>query len=322
MHRTAVILVLGMASGLAMAQSSTERIEFNGFVEGDIVRDQYRFRGVRFPADPNGGPFIDDGGGLGFLFDSPPGLLSLSPFARFGGPNDVHASVGTYFFDFVDPTNPFVTSYTDRVDVAVALIDHGTTVLTAYDAAGDILASQTLETEEFTFFFEVLSVSAPGITRATLTTPQGNPTLGCLLDTLYYNTPVVIPSRAIDIDVRSGSRNTIRLNDRTTLSVAVFSSPGFEPAGLDLSKVLFQQASPVTAQLVDRNHDRVPDLVLGFRVAELRGLTTASTEARLTAVDSDGTPLSGVDSVTVVDRGPSRIVLAPGAPDPSGTRSH
>src|SRR5678815_1039547 len=214
MARLPVLLVLAMSTGLAMAQTAPEVIEFNGFLEGEVVRDQYMFRGLRMPADPNGGPFSDDGGGLAFLLDTPPGLLSLSPFSRFGGPGQVHASVGTYVFDFVDPTNPFVTSYTDFVGVAVALIDKGTTVLTAYDAAGDIIASQTLETSDFTYFFQVMNVSAPGIRRVTLTTPQGNPTLGCLVDTLAYDAPAVIPGRVIGIDVRPGQqRNVIRLND-------------------------------------------------------------------------------------------------------------
>ena len=310
--RLAGLLLLSMTPTLMMAQGTTEVIQFNGFNEGDLVRDQYMFRGVRFPADINGGPFIDDGGTLAFLLDSPPGLLSLSPFAYSGGPGQVHASVGTYVFDFVDPGNPFAPSFTDRVEVAIALIDKGLTVLRAYDAAGDLVASQTLELPDFTFFYQVMTVSAPGIRQVTLSTPQIQPTLGCLVDTLVYSTPVALPARAIDIDLKPGSpRNLIRLGDRGLVDVAILSGPGFEPALLDVAKILLQRASPVSFRTLDRNRDRIPDLVVGFPIAALDGLTTSTTQVRLTAIDVDGTPLEATAPVTVTSGPVPHPVTAP-----------
>lgn len=301
LRRVIFIMIMASLSGLAIAQGMTETILFNGFGEGDLVRDQYMFRGVRFPQDSGGGPFIDDGGGLGFLLDSPPGLLSLSPFAYTGGANQVHASVGTYVFNFVDPSNPFVPSFTDHVEVVVAFPDHGDTVLTAYDAAGNVIGTSTLTLSVFSFYTERLGVYAPGIQKATLTTPLIQPTLGCLVDTLIYERPATLPARSIDIDVKPGSqRNVIRLSDRTTVMVAILSSGNFAPAALDPQKVLFQKASPVSYQRIDRNHDRVPDLLLNFRVADLLDLTSATTQVALTAVDLDGTSLLGLDDVVVV----------------------
>ena len=304
LRRVIFILVIASMSGLAAAQGTTDTILFNGFSEGDIVRDQYMFRGIRFQPDAAGGPFIDDGGGLGFLLDSPPGLLSLSPFAYTGGSNQVHASVGTYVFNFVDPTNPFVPSFTDAVEVVVALADFGDTVLTAYDADGNVIGTTTLTLSTFLFGHERLGVYAPGIQKATLTTPLIQPTLGCLVDTLSFNQPLVLPAKPIEIDIKPGSqRNVIRLSDRGTVPVAILSAPGFQPALIDPTKVLFQKASPISFQMNDRNHDRQPDLILNFRVADLMDLTTASTQAGLTAVDTDGTSLTGVDDV-VIQSGP------------------
>jgi hypothetical protein len=284
----------------AAAQGTTELIDFNGFTEGDVVRDQYMFQGVRLPVDPNGGPYIDDAGLFGFLLDTPPGLLSLSPLAAGGGPGTVHASVGTYVFGFVDPSNPFVASYTDYVEVVVAFPDAGSTVLTAYDAAGSVLGTDTLYLSSPSFFTQALRVYAPGIQKATLATPQIQPTIGALVDTLIFNAPAVLPARTIGIDVRPGSsRNTIRLTDRTKVPVAILSEPGFRPALIDPGKVMLQKATAVSYSIVDRNHDRVPDLIVSFIATDLQDLTTSTTSVTLTAIDVDGTPLVGTDAVIV-----------------------
>src|SRR5262245_39379356 len=227
-------MIVGCLSGLAVAQGSPETILFNGITEADVVRDQYMFRGVRFPADPAGGPFLDDGGGLGFLLDSPPGLLSLSPFAYSGGSGQVHGSVGTYVFNFVDPSNPFIASFTDYVEVVVAFPDHGDTVLAAYDAYGNVLGTSILTLNDFLFGTQRLGVYAAGIQKATLDTPQIQPTIGCLVDTLIFNQPATLPARTIDIDIKPGaSRNVIRLSDRSTVVVAILSTPTFSPIQLN-----------------------------------------------------------------------------------------
>ena len=54
-----LIMIIASLSGLAIAQGTTEKILFNGFVEDDLVCDQYMVSGVRFLQDPNGDPIID-----------------------------------------------------------------------------------------------------------------------------------------------------------------------------------------------------------------------------------------------------------------------
>src|SRR4030095_8876877 len=125
-------------------------------------------------------------------------------------------------------------------------------------------------------------------------------TLGCLVDTLIFERPAELPAQIIDIDIKPGTqRNVIRVSDRTTVAVAIISKGNFRPDLLDPAKVLFQKASPVSYQLIDRNHDRVRDLILNFNTADLLDLTVGTMQAVLTAVDTDGTSLRGVDEMIV-----------------------
>ena len=307
-HAAGLLAIMTLAgawpSGRTCAQESMEIVGFDEFPEGAIIRDQYMLQGLRIPADPAGGPFLDDGAVLGFLLDTPPGLLSLNPLAAVGGPGKVHSSNGTYVFNFVDPANPAVPSFTDRVELVLVFADAGTYVMTAYDASGEVLGTQTLEQPEYDFFLHRLTLELPGIQRVTLSTPP-QPLIGALVDTIVFATPVVLPSRVIEIDVRPGpSRNVINLDRDTLVPVAILSAPGFEPALIDPSKVMFQGASPVGFMLIDRNHDRAKDLIVSFRTSDLVGLTSASTTGHLTAVDADGTSLAGEDTVVVVERDP------------------
>jgi hypothetical protein len=305
-----VLLVLG--AGVSATPAVIETIQFFGFLEGDVVRDQYMFRGLRIAPDDRGGPFYDDAGSFAFLMDTPPGVLNLNPLTEGSGPGRVHASVGTYVFDVVDPSNPYVPSYTDRAEVSVVLVDKGRTVLTALGADGEVLATDVLEVDIFQWESARLSVSVPGIQRFTLTTPLESPTIGTVVDTVALETPAVLPSQTISIDVRPGSRrNLIRPGAVGTVPVAILSEPGFNPSELDPALVLFQQASPVSFTWFDRNHDRVRDLVLEFRQADLQGLTVESTRAMLTAVSPDGTSLKGEDDVVVEIRRPFGPPTAP-----------
>src|SRR5262245_53374841 len=106
-----IVLLLALLSSTA-ALADLQRIEFSGFEEGDVVRDQYAFRGLRIAPDSRGGPFYDDASSFWFLLDSSPGLLNFNPLTRSSdsGPDRVHASVGTYIFNMVDPTNPLLPS--------------------------------------------------------------------------------------------------------------------------------------------------------------------------------------------------------------------
>jgi len=223
--------------------------------------------------------------------------------------------VGTYVFDMVDPTNPFVPSFTDYAQVMMIFIDAGETVLRAYGAGGELLATDTLSLNTFSFTPIPVTVSAPGIQRFTVTTPLPGPSIGACVDTVSFETPAVLPARPIEIDVRPGmERNSIRLRDSGFVTVAILSSPGFDPSVLDVNKILFQGALPGRFLLTDRNRDRVPDLLLDFKIGNLQQLTTATTEAFLTAVDVDGTSLKGSDNVLVIS-GPT----PPRSSLPSGT---
>ncbi len=296
------VLLITMIAPVA-ARADVVRVQFLGFVEGDVVNDQYMYFGMRIAPDERGGPYWDDAGSFSFLMDSPPGVLNLNPLTIDSGPGRVHASVGTYVFDMVDPTNPFVPSYTDVAQVVMIFIDKGDTVLRAYGAGGELLATDTLTLDAFSFTPIPLTVFAPGIQRFTVTTPLPGPSIGAALDTVLYELPPELPSRQIKIDVRPGiERNTIRLRDGGMISVAILSEPGFDPSRLDPNKVLFQRALATGGSFLDRNRDRVPDMLLDFRIGDLQLLTTDSTEAFLTAVDVDGTSLKGSDSVTVVSR--------------------
>jgi hypothetical protein len=330
-HHTEVIMLrrvvpctlLALCFAVSAPAAALERIEFFGFIEGDVVRDQYMFRGVRIAPDDRGGPFYDDAGSFDFLLDTPPGVLNFNPLTIDSGPGRVHASVGTYIFNVVDPSNPYVPSFTDRVEVAVSLVDKGPTVLTAYGAAGDVIETRTLELDTFQFATFILRIELPiqQIQRFTLTTPLESPSIGAVVDTIAFNTPAVLPWRDIDIDIRPGSqRNMIRLGGPGTVSVAILSSPGFDPTTLDPQKILFQHAHVISGQRLDRNHDRVPDLILSFPVESLEDLTPGSTTATLTAVDLDGTSLKGTDDVMVTVARPTPQPVAPLTTEQEGTR--
>jgi hypothetical protein len=308
------VLLIAM-SAPALVRADVRRVQFTGFLEGEVVRDQYMFWGMRIAPDDRGGPYWDDAASFSFLMDSPPGVLNLNPLTIDSGPGRVHASVGTYVFDMVDPTNPFVPSFTDYAQVMMIFIDAGETVLRAYGAGGELLATDTLSLNTFSFTPIPVTVSAPGIQRFTVTTPLPGPSIGACVDTVSFETPAVLPARPIEIDVRPGmERNSIRLRDSGFVTVAILSSPGFDPSVLDVNKILFQGALPGRFLLTDRNRDRVPDLLLDFKIGNLQQLTTATTEAFLTAVDVDGTSLKGSDNVLVIS-GPT----PPRSSLPSGT---
>ena len=115
---TAGVVAAGASVSPALNAGAIQTVDFNGFPEGEIIRDQFLSRGLRIPADPNGGPWIDDGGILWFLLETPPGLLTLNPYGAGGGPGQVHASVGTYVFEFVDPSDPNQPGATDYVSAS------------------------------------------------------------------------------------------------------------------------------------------------------------------------------------------------------------
>jgi len=314
---TCFALISATGSGLAMAAGAIQTVDFNGFSEGDIIGNQFLARGLRIPADPNGGPFIDDGGGLGFLLETPPGLLTLNPFGAQGGPNQVHASVGTYVFEFVDPADPTKDGATDYVSATVCFVDKGTAVMTGWDHAGQIVDQEILDRSVFSYDLFRLSVAGPGIERVTLDTPMGNPTLGMVLDTLAYAEPGRVIARAIQIDVMPDSEfNILNMMAPGRISVLIYADPTFYSGIVRTATVRFLGATPVGALRRDFNGDGLRDIMVTFRMADLQGLVPGVQEVRLTTVGLEGLPLEGVDTITVIDPSgslPRSRMLKPGS---------
>jgi hypothetical protein len=226
--------------------------------------------------------------------------------------------VGTYVFEFVDPSDPNQDAVTDYVSATVVFVDRGTAVMRAFDAFGQVVDEDRLEQPAFSYDMFRMSVTGHGIQRVTLDTPMGNPTLGMILDTLAYGEPGRVASRAIDIDVMPDSGfNILNLQAPGKISVLVYSDPTFNAGIVRTATVRFLGATPVGALRRDFNGDGLRDLWVTFRVSELQGLVPGLQEVRLTTVGREGNPLEGVDMLTVIDPGtslPRRGALRPSAP--------
>jgi hypothetical protein len=110
----------------------------------------------------------------------------------------------------------------------------------------------------------------------------------------------------ISIDVKPGSdTNTISLNSNGMLSVAILGSETMSVADIDQTTLLFAGAAPHQrgnsgrlGSFDDVNGDGLIDLVVQFPVQEM-DLTEGDSEATLTGLLDDGTPIEGTDSVDV-----------------------
>jgi hypothetical protein len=307
-------------TGAALAAGAVQTIDFNGFAEGELMRDQYLSRGLRIPPDPNGGPWIDDGAILGFLLETPPNLLTLNVYGAGGGPGQVHASVGTYQFEFVDPQDPNQPGVTDYVTATVVFVDKGRAIMTGWNSAGDIVDQDTLDQPAFSYDLFRMTINGPGIRRVTLDTPMGNPTLGMVLDTLAYGEPGRVNARQIQIDVMPDSQfNILNMNQPGRISVLIYADQTFNSSIVNAATVRFQGAKPVGSLRRDFNGDGMRDLWVVFRVADLQGLVPGRQEVRLTTVGLEGQPLEGIDTLTVIDPStslPRRQTIQLGAPAP------
>jgi len=119
------------------------------------------------------------------------------------------------------------------------------------------------------------------------------------------------------IDVKPGDeQNSINLNSKGVVPVAVMTTEQFDAAELDPATALFAGASPERWKLEDIDGDGKDDLLLHFRTQELE-LDQDSTEATLTALTvpspgpmtmanqsaaqvSTGLVVSGTDEVRVI----------------------
>ena len=123
----------------------------------------------------------------------------------------------------------------------------------------------------------------------------------------------------VSIDIKPGqAANTINLNSRATILVAILSSAEFDaltvdPASLTLAPaggqagarvVTTGRGTPLTV-LRDVDRDGRLDLVVHFRIEELQ-LTPSDTEAVLRGATFSGQRIRGVDSIRVV---PSFVLI-------------
>ncbi len=108
----------------------------------------------------------------------------------------------------------------------------------------------------------------------------------------------------IQIDIKPGSDpNSINLNSKGVIPVAILTEGSFDAASINATTVLFGQtgyeAEPVHYAFDDVDDDGDMDIIFHFRTQET-GLEAEDTEAILTGQTTDGTKITGTDSVRVV----------------------
>jgi len=111
---------------------------------------------------------------------------------------------------------------------------------------------------------------------------------------------VLLPTLVVPIDIEPGcAANPVVIGGGGTVSVAVLSQPGFDPATLDPAGLSFAGASATGSQLQDLNGDSVADLVLQYPMADLL-LAPTATQAMLTGTLPSSQVIFGMDLITVV----------------------
>ena len=117
----------------------------------------------------------------------------------------------------------------------------------------------------------------------------------------------------VPLDIKPGGLpNSINLDAPGKLPVAVLSTGTFDAASIDPATVRFgrtgTETAPLKHTLEDVNQDGLRDLLCHFELQEI-GLLCGDTSAILTAYTTDGVPIKGSDSVSVVRCTPYALSL-------------
>ena len=112
--------------------------------------------------------------------------------------------------------------------------------------------------------------------------------------------PLVIE---VQIDIKPASDpNSINTKSMGLVAVAILGSDTFDVLDVDVSTLTFGSAgaSPAhSGHLEDVNGDGLTDLVTHY-VQKQTGLAVGDTQACISGTTTDGTPISGCDSVNIV----------------------
>jgi hypothetical protein len=124
---------------------------------------------------------------------------------------------------------------------------------------------------------------------------EQNPTGLIFKVVVTYDCPI-----QVTVDIKPGSDpNSINLNSRGVVPVAVLTTDDFDASTVDPVTVLFAGASPLRWAMEDVDGDGDMDLLFHFKTQEL-GLDENSTEAILTGSTFGGQPIQGTDTVNIV----------------------
>jgi len=106
----------------------------------------------------------------------------------------------------------------------------------------------------------------------------------------------------VEIDIKPGSDpNSINLNSKGVVPVAVLTTGDFDASNVDPDTVSFAGASPVRWTMEDVDDDNDSDMLFHFKTQEL-DLTKESTVATLTGETQDGISIEGTDTVNIVPK--------------------
>lgn len=216
------------------------------------------------------------------------------------------------FIRFSLGTNP----WQDAVEAGEAIfvgsiVDEGAgDFLTGYSFLGDVRRFSTTNPVKLgTVTFRVDALTSGTTIRVEPDTAGG---LGTILVQIVDGFVAKIPYISADaffrnslprmsIDVKPGSDpNSINVKSQGMIPVAILTTPNFDASSVEVLTIRFgrngTEASPAHSALEDVDGDGDPDLVVHFQTQET-GILAGDSEAKLSALTSDGTTVVASDAV-------------------------